>query len=273
MVTFGAFLIPYSAPTIIHSANFSADDEVQQESLEARECRLYLFITLGVSAAFCIFSVVFVSVTLLRNRSKNVSQPSPVALVTQPPPAPIGQQHYLSAVCSSPSRPVLTEDAMSVHSGSPLHDFPVPPTVRQRKRQVNTELLSIFNNDHHQFPCGSYFPGMLNYYGYMVVPRKPSDKVREKKSRALKRNRRRHHMNEAERQPEDTASHFSSNDESYVAATSGGHKSVIRVSGISSELVNSRSTLSPKPLPRSRVRTNDENIYSEITLGATPTVV
>ena len=247
---------------------------MRQESLEGRECRLYLFITLGVSAAFCIFSVVFVSVTLLRNRNKNTPQPSPIALVTQPPPPSVGQHHYLSTVTPTPPRPVLTEDAMSVHSASPLHDFPVPvpPTVRHRKRQVNTELLSIFN-DHQQFPCGSYFPGMLNYYGYVVVPRRPSDKVREKKSRVNKRDRRRHQMSEAERQSEDTASHFSANDGNHVTATNGGHKAVIRVSGMSSELVNSRSNFLPKPLPRSRAKKNDENIYSEITLDAMPTLV
>lgn len=253
---------------------------MQQESLEERECRLYLFITLGVSAAFCIFSMVFVSVTLLRSRTKNVSQPSPVAVVTQPPPPPPPQQHYMAPVCPSSTRPVLPDDAMSNlsnRSASPLHDFPVPvpPTVRQRKRQVNTELLSIFNNDHHQFPCGPYFPGMLNYYGYVVVPRRPSDcKVREKKSRVNKRDRRRYQMNETGRHTDDTGSHFSGIDGgSRISATHGGHKAVIRVSGPSSELVNSRSTLSPKPLPRSRVHTNDENIYSEISQSAMPTIV
>lgn len=250
--------------------------------METQECRLYLFITLGVSAAFCIFSVVFVSVTLLRNRTKTVSQLTPpMALITPPPPPPAPQQQqqqqqYLSPICPSPPRPVLADDAMSIHSGSPLHDFPVPPTVRQRKRQVNTELLSIFDNDHHQYPCGGYFPGMLNYYGYVVVPRRPSDKVRDRKTRAVRRDRRRHRTGETERHPEDTTSHLSGVSESYVTPVDGGcHKSIIRVSGRRPEKPNNACTTkrSPQPLPRSCVRTNDENIYTEIPISAVPTLV
>lgn len=253
---------------------------MQQESLEARECRLYLFITLGVSAAFCIISVVFVSVTFLRGRSKNVSQPSPpVTFITSPPPGPQQQQqqqHYLPSVCPSPPRPVLADDAMSLNSGSPLHDFPVPPTVRQRKRQVNTELLSIFNNDHHQYPCGGYFPGMLNYYGYVVVPRRPSEKARDKKTRAVRRDRRRNRTGEAERQLEDTSSHLSGTSGSHVPSTgAGAHKSIIRVSGRSpGPPSNACPTMrSPRPLPRSSVHTDDDNIYTEIPISTVPTMV
>lgn len=253
--------------------------------METQECRLYLFITLGVSAVFCITSVVFVSVTLLRGRSKAVSQPSqPVTFITPPPPPPPPpepqqqqqQQHYLSPLYPSPPRSVLADDAMSEHSGSPLHDFPVPNTVRQRKRQVNTELLSIFNNDHRQYPCGGYFPGMLNYYGYVVVPQRPTEKTRDKRTRDIRRDRRRHRTNERERQPEDTASHLSGASGSHVTpASSGGHKSIIRVSGRSSETpTNACSNIrSPKPLPRLSARANDENIYSEIPINAVPTMV
>lgn len=269
----------------LHVPLLPPDDEVQQESLEARECRLYLFITLGVSAAFCLSSVVFVSVTFFRGRSKTVPQPCPpVTIMAPPPPGPQQQhqqhqhqqQHYLPPLCPSPPPPVLADDAMSVHSGSPLHDFPVPPTVRQRKRQVNTELLSIFNSDHRQYPCGGYFPGMLNYYGYVVVPQRPSEKARERK-RAIRRDRRiRHRTSEAEKQHEDAASHLSGASGSHVtAADGGGHKSVIRVSGRGSGTPARAcpDARSPKPLPRFNVRANDENIYSEIPISGVPTMV
>ena len=45
----------------------------------------------------------------------------------------------------------------------------VPATVRQRKRQVNSELMDTFKNGTMPLPT---CPPLLNYYGYMVVPTK-----------------------------------------------------------------------------------------------------
>ncbi|XP_042215522.1 uncharacterized protein LOC121861696 isoform X1 [Homarus americanus] len=241
------------------------DTKVRQESIEAQECRLYLFITLGVAAVFCFSSIVFVVFTLLRGRTKEVSSSTPTPVMGQPPPVmPLQPMSTCSSSLSS------TQDSTASICSSHLPSFPVPPTVRQRKRQVNAELLKVFNNE-CQFPYGTYYPGMLNYYGYMVVPRKTADKSNEKKTlRAMKRDHKRYRIDEPECVCQCNNNHAHGNDELPIK---GNHTAIIRISASGTDTVSSTASRPPKPTPRIR-KEKDDNIYSEITLDSTtPTMV
>ncbi|XP_071543553.1 uncharacterized protein [Panulirus ornatus] len=242
----------------------STDAEVHQESVEAQECRLYLFITLGVAAVFCMSSIVFVVFTLVRGRRKDIPSPNPVAHVS----GQSGLMMPVSPVSTCSSLLSSEEDSAASTCSSPLGDFPVPPTVRQRKHQVNAELLSVFDNE-HKFPYATYYPGMFNYYGYMVVPRKTKDSSNEKRSlRAVKRDHKKHRRD----QPECVCCCTSNPNGKYDHSVTEKHTAVIRISASRSDNDSSASKLTPKPLPRTK-KDSDENIYSEITLSSTPTMV
>ncbi|XP_045603456.2 uncharacterized protein [Procambarus clarkii] len=240
------------------------NDKVYQESIEAQECRLYLFITLGVAAVFCISSVVFVVFTLLRGRNKEMSSSAPVASM-------IGQMVPVQPMSppSTYSSSLSTQDSSASTCSLPLPNFVVPSTVRHRKRQVNAELLKVFDNEHH-FPYGTYHPGMLNYYGYMVVPRKTRGRVSEKKSlRAIKRDQKRHQLDEPEFVCQCSSNHVDSYEDSN--SNSENHKSIIRILASSPDAESSTLNRPPKPVPR--MQKGLENIYSEITVSSTPTMV
>ncbi|XP_053636203.1 uncharacterized protein [Cherax quadricarinatus] len=237
-------------------------NEVQQESIEAQECRLYLFITLGVAAVFCFASIIFVVFILLRGSTKEASTATPVAS-TRGQSGPISPLSPESTYSSSLS----TEGSLTSICSSPLSNFPVPPTVRHRKRQVNAELLKVFDTE-HQFPYGSYYPGMLNYYGYMVVPRRSRERFSEKKSlRALKREQKRH-LDEADFLCHCSNKQCGNNEDS----TTDNHKSIIRISTSGSDTGSSSLIRPPKPVPRMQ-KNNNENLYSEIPLSSIPTMV
>ncbi|XP_042869637.1 uncharacterized protein LOC122251643 isoform X2 [Penaeus japonicus] len=245
------------------------DAPVRQESIESEECRLYLFITLGVAGVFCISSVVFVVFTLLRGRSssKKVVQPVPVATVAMSPPTP-PKFSPSPSTCSSSLASLRESEASAVTS--PLRDFPVPPTVRQRKRDLNTELLSVFNGD-QAFPYGSHYPGMFNYYGYMVVPRKPSEKADKRSLRALKKKQRKE-------RPEMTCRCASARRESDrdTDISTENHTAIIRISSSSSDsdtVPTPCLSHRPKPMPRMKKEGDYDNIYSEISVDEEPTMV
>ncbi|ROT76259.1 hypothetical protein C7M84_005153 [Penaeus vannamei] len=244
---------------------------VSQKSVESEECRLYLFITLGVAGVFCISSVVFVVFTLLRGRSssKKVGQPVPVAPVAMSSPLP-PKFSSAASTCSS-SLPSLRESEVSAVA-SPLRDFPVPPTVRQRKRDVNAELLNVFGGD-QAFPFASQYPGMFNYYGYMVVPRKASEKADKRSVRALKK-RQRKERSEATCQ---CASARRETDDRDTDISTENHTAIIRISSSSSSDSDAVPTpcLShrPKPMPRMKKESEYDNIYSEISVDEEPTMV
>ncbi|KAK4326518.1 hypothetical protein Pmani_002966 [Petrolisthes manimaculis] len=103
------------------------DGNAHQEFIEAKECQLYLFITLGVAAVFCVSSIIFVTATFFRNRIKTVPcSPAPITFISQPPAG-----HTLQDL--SGHSDYVTEDSTSVISGSPLRDFSVPPTYSPEK--------------------------------------------------------------------------------------------------------------------------------------------
>ncbi|CAL4137529.1 unnamed protein product [Meganyctiphanes norvegica] len=224
------------------------------EVMEANECRLYLFITLGMASLFCFASIVFVVATYLRSRSnKN-------------PPRPSSPQCSPQMIATSmPS--MTSSDTLSSNSNSEtsLPNFSVPPTVRQRKRDVHQELLNVFD-DKGNYPFGAYYPGMMNYYGYMVVPRKPDAKEGKKSLRAMKREQRRHHevQHDCSCKPEDKSSDEESNTSSIK-----NHTSVIHINSTDSKPVFSQR---PLPKPRSTVG-YDDSIYSEIVQDTLPTMV
>lgn len=211
---------------------------------------------------FCISTIIFVVFTLVRGRKKEMSSPTPVAQV-------VGQSGLVAPVSPISTCSSLTsseEDSAASTCSSPLGDFPIPPTVRQRKRQVNAELLSVFDNE-HQFPYATYYPGMFNYYGYMVMPRKTADRSNEKRSlRALKRDHKKHRID----QPKCVCHCTSNPSGKHEHPVTEKHTAVIRISASRSDDASS-SSHTPKPMPRTKK--DDENIYSEITLSSTPTMV
>lgn len=225
-----------------------------REIMDEKECRLYLFITLGMACFFCFASVVFVVATCMRRRSnKEYSRPS--------------SRSFSSHMISTDSPPMTSSSSLASASDSEssLPNFPVPPTVRQRKREVNQELLNVFDNN-GSYPLGAYYPGMMNYYGYMVVPRKPDVKEGKKSLRAMKREQRRHARDQQDClcKAEDKSSDEESNTSSIK-----NHTSVIHISSSSSD-----SVVSQRPLPKPRsILTNDDSIYSEIIQERQPTMV
>ncbi|XP_037778467.1 uncharacterized protein LOC119575116 isoform X2 [Penaeus monodon] len=241
---------------------------VRQKYVDSEECRLYLFITLGVAGVFCISSVVFVVFTLLRGRSasKKVGQSVPVAPVAMSPPMP-PKFSSTASTCSS-SLPSLRESEVSAVA-SPLRDFPVPPTVRQRKRDLNAELLNVFGGD-QAFSYGSHYPGMFNYYGYMVVPRKASEKADKRSLRALKKRQRRERLEPTCQ----CASGRRETDDRDANISTENHKAIIRISSSDSDTVPTPClSHRPKPMPRMKKESEYDNIYSEISVDEEPTMV
>ncbi|XP_064083710.1 uncharacterized protein LOC135199519 isoform X2 [Macrobrachium nipponense] len=299
------------------------DSGIQHRSMEAHECQMYLFVTLGVAAVFCVASIVFVIVTLFRSRSSPKRHQNPVGhvITTRPnspgtvSPTPFTVSSAASVCSSSMSSSKETTDSnvngKSSSSCSPLRNFAVPPTVRQRKRQVNAELLNVFENE-RLFPYGTYCPGMLNYYGYMVVPRRSTalETTSEKRSlRAIKRDLRKQRIDRLEQQhhllqQKDDQSHcrcsegtsssphpstttkssFSSSASSSSCAEEPETTSTTASSSSTQNLCNNHKSVihvpgcqpspsCPKPMPRMKKEEQEENIYSEIYLQTHPTMV
>ncbi|KAK7069579.1 hypothetical protein SK128_018387 [Halocaridina rubra] len=267
------------------------NSDITQKPIEAHECRLYLFITLGVAAVFCIASIIFVVVTLFRARSKPKKVPSPIT-VTHVQRHPNGSPSFMKPPSSSSastcsSSLLSSEDSLlrCSNNNSPLRDFSVPPTVRQRKKEVNAELMNVFESE-RLFPYGTYCPGMLNYYGYMVVPRKaPYESSNEKRSlRAIKRDHKKHRIERVVEtcQPVNESKNLESpqrfcqcrdSSDDFANFQDQNHKSVIHIPSSPSNLSSTVMSQCPKPLPRMRKDTEDENIYSEISLESNPTMV
>lgn len=249
-------------------SRISTEAPVRQKYVDSEECRLYLFITLGVAGVFCISSVVFVVFTLLRGRSasKKAGQSVPVAPVAMSPPMP-PKFSSTASTCSS-SLPSLRESEVSAVA-SPLRDFPVPPTVRQRKRDLNAELLNVFGGD-QAFSYGSHYPGMFNYYGYMVVPRKASEKADKRSLRALKKRQRRERLEPTCQ----CASGRRETDDRDADISTENHKAIIRISSSDSDTVPTPClSHRPKPMPRMKKESEYDNIYSEISVDEEPTMV
>ncbi|XP_066944869.1 uncharacterized protein [Macrobrachium rosenbergii] len=300
------------------------DTAIQQRPMEAHECQMYLFVTLGVAAVFCVASIVFVIVTLFRSRSSPKRHQNPVGHVLTRPNSPetvsstpFTMSSSAASVCSSSlsssketaGSSVTGKSSSSSSSSSPLRNFPVPPTVRQRKRQVNAELLNVFENE-RLFPYGTYCPGMLNYYGYMVVPRRSTalETSSEKRSlRAIKRDLRKQRIDRLEQQKkEDQSLCRCSEGISTSTSSSSPHPSTTNTATCSSSSSASSSSSCaeeaettaassqghcnkhksvihvpgcqpspscPKPMPRMKKEEQEENIYSEIYLESHPTMV
>ncbi|KAK4326517.1 hypothetical protein Pmani_002965 [Petrolisthes manimaculis] len=118
---------------------------------------------------------------------------------------------------------------------------------------------------------------MLNYYGYMVVPRKTHDGESNKKAkkslRAIKRDRKRLQLEVTCQCSSPESSGRSSADE---VRTKDPHKSVIRITGSGRSNIShctSSNTNLPTPLPRLTIDRKNEEIYSEITVSSAPTMV
>lgn len=166
------------------------------------QCQMYLFLTVGVASAFFLATVVFVVAVLAKKRnhqrSRSISRSSsPVTSCVSITPVTTVQRDNTDAKNGKMTQLLQSYsaahgfrennsfDSLSEESASgddreceeqfswlPPPQMLVPATVRHRKRQLNNELLDTFRNGANgsAMTLPSY-PALMNYYGYMVVPR------------------------------------------------------------------------------------------------------
>lgn len=180
-------------------------------------CQIYLFLTVGVSVAFFLATVVFVIAILAKKRSQqrdqkknNSSTPatstSSISIKTQNPSNTVAKRnsHPMSFVNAFPN--TTTEDSISEDSVEdesdefswlPPPQMLVPATVRQRKRELNNELLDTFRNGGAMTLPSC--PALLNYYGYMVVPRTAAAAAPTYNTAPRKRNKSSHTTDKVQR--------------------------------------------------------------------------
>ena len=151
------------------------------------QCQIYLFLTVGVASAFFLATIVFVIAILAKKRKQLKSTATPATSESSISIQPIQKQESEFAYHQNQSYPNRQAQKPSTISSRGRHQSPattseseseeiswmpqvmIPATVRQRKRQVNNELLDTFRNGTMPLPS---CPSLLNYYGYMVVPTK-----------------------------------------------------------------------------------------------------
>ena len=183
---------------------------IKSKPLPSPQCQVYLFLTVGVAAAFFFATVVFVIVVLAKKRSQlkqhllTTKSSTPATSTSSMHIKPVfeqksNQKKQLNKTLSSfetrnssssqQSHDSVTSVSDSEEDGQQqmtwMPQVLVPATVRQRKRQVNSELMETFKNGTMPLPS---CPPLLNYYGYMVVPTKAaanghSASVKSKSSR------------------------------------------------------------------------------------------
>jgi len=202
------------------------------------QCQIYLFLTVGVAAAFFLATVVFVIVVLAKKRRELTTKTivdSPATSTSSvnihPVCRPGEDRAENSKVIRNPNRGIrdnlfyknssnmesnqsITSDSEEEHLQMPwMPQVFVPATVRQRKRQVNHELIDTFNNG--PVPMASC-PPLMNYYGYMVVPTKAAStgyNTGDRTKRSRKRNRSGHST--LDRKIDPSMFSCSDNDESF----------------------------------------------------------
>ncbi|XP_076031821.1 uncharacterized protein LOC143019722 isoform X2 [Oratosquilla oratoria] len=161
------------------------DGHVHQESVRIEECRLYLFVSLGVACLFCLISIGFVAFVFTRTRRRLKKSRCNSSSTLGAADRSVG----LPPRMVRPPAPVEDNRELAENLAAHLPTVSVPNTVRHRKREVNAELLSMFDGPgmYSTFNHPQYPPGMLNYYGYVVLPQKAVEKNEKKSLRALKR--------------------------------------------------------------------------------------
>lgn len=263
-----------------------ADEPVQSKSVRLQDCKLYLFVSLGVSLFTCAIAIGLVSFSLLRNRRKNLSTSipaiAPPSIETRRSKEPL----HISASSSGSETFYTSSDVSSIQSD--LRKLPVPSTVKRRKKQVNAELMGLFANE-NMMPYASSYPPLLNYYGYVVVPR--SQASHQKKSlRAMKRNARarvqpsfdynsggfqEHAQVKSECSCKKDKADDGILDDTEEECQSNNHTSIIRItSGPEIRSGNGHPFhVERKPQPRPRVVSNPDHIYTEIQEDIPPTLV
>jgi len=173
----------------------------QKLGLNIPECQLYLLITVTIAVIMFLSTIIFVTVLVCKKKcreqkEKELSRSTashPVQVLgtqitkQQQPKLLIDQMDDRSSLST-----VSSSDCESEASGDvawfPPPQMLIPHTVRQRKRMLNNELLKTFQSEDVDHLTLSSCPPLLNYYGYMVVPRKPSAASSSSSSSGQKKN-------------------------------------------------------------------------------------
>ena len=224
-------------------------------------------------------SIVFVVYTLYKSNRKSKILPES--------PSETNPIHMVSGTTNLPRIKRTNSKANSSNQRLPeiedLKDFPVPETVRQRKREVNAEILGLFGNE-SLYTNPGFYPGI--YYEYKIVPKeiqyfKQNGQCEKKSMKAIKRERRK----QSEKYFRQCQHHYSSPnkfesgnrcscipDDKHDGEWenfNNDHTSIIHIEGNS-------STITTGPSKNDSTLTNNrniENIYSELIENTEPTAV
>ena len=234
-----------------------SDQVVQQKKLDFEDCNLLLMICLGIVMIFCVITTICVICVLIRRKKKEEHVPSPLF----PPSTESHRKVYQSRtkeplrLRTSSTGSTTSSDLSSVAAPEFKH-FPVPPSVRKRKSQVNAELLDLFGSDGMPYP-----PHLMNYYGYMVVPHPASVNKQKKSVRSVKRSDRERNAVPEVFQGQDPCSCSSHNNAKTVDSD---HKAVIKITSSGNDIPSNR---------RHGPRSLKDPIYCEIQQDTQPTMV